>query len=48
MNLDDEERIMSTKIINGWDGDPVSEEFLLVAHTAWSEWLDRMEKSIVK
>jgi uncharacterized protein YndB with AHSA1/START domain len=33
--------------INGWDGEPVSEEFRLVAYTAWSEWLDRMEKSLI-
>jgi uncharacterized protein YndB with AHSA1/START domain len=34
--------------INGWDGEAVNEAFFLVAHMAWSEWLDRMEKSIVK
>ena len=32
--------------INGWDGEAVSEEFLAVVRTAWSEWLDRIEKAV--
>ena len=34
--------------INGWDGEAVSEEFQAVARSAWSEWLDRMEKTVVE
>lgn len=34
--------------INWWDGEAISDEFLNVARTAWSEWLDRMEKSVLE
>lgn len=38
----------SVTFINGWDGQAVSDEFLVVSRTAWSEWLDRMEKFVLE
>jgi len=32
---------------NGWDGEPLNEEGLAAVRAAWSEWLDRMEKSVL-
>lgn len=32
--------------VNAWDGEALSEESRAEAGAAWSEWLDRMEKSV--
>lgn len=34
--------------INGWDGESISDEFSVVARAAWSEWLDRMERAVLR
>lgn len=34
--------------INGWDGEGLSEEGVIAARAAWSEWLDRMERSLLE
>jgi uncharacterized protein YndB with AHSA1/START domain len=38
----------STKItfVNGWDGEPLTDEAQVVVRAAWSQWLDRMESSL--
>lgn len=32
--------------INGWDGQPLEDAFLVAVRSAWADWLDRMELSI--
>ncbi|MES2788837.1 MAG: SRPBCC domain-containing protein [Planctomycetota bacterium] len=34
--------------INGWDGDPLSDDGIIAVRGAWTEWLQRMEQSLVE
>lgn len=33
--------------INGWNGQPLGDEFLVAVRSAWADWLDRMELSVL-
>lgn len=32
--------------VNGWDGETLTKEFEFAVRAAWSEWLDRMQRSL--
>lgn len=32
--------------INGWEGEALNEEATIAVRAAWSEWIDRMQKSL--
>jgi len=33
--------------INGWNGQPLGDEFSVAVRSAWADWLDRMELSVL-